>query len=62
MPFARTFARGLRTLFGRDAADRDVSEEVRQYFEDAVAERIAHGATPEEARRGAREELGNAQV
>ncbi|HEU5452172.1 MAG TPA: ABC transporter permease [Terriglobales bacterium] len=62
MPFARTFARGLRTLFGRDAADRDVSEEVRQYFEDAVAERIAHGATPEEARRAAREELGNATL
>jgi len=58
-PF-RQLARGLRVLFRRGAADREVSEEVQQYLEESTAAFLARGFSPEEARRAARMEMGSA--
>ncbi|GMV06037.1 MAG: hypothetical protein AMXMBFR53_23140 [Gemmatimonadota bacterium] len=55
----RRIARGLRALLSRDAAERDLTEEVRGYLDEAVAELLARGRTPEEARREARLRYGD---
>src|SRR5258706_13904133 len=56
----RQLTRGLRTLSNPTAAAQDVDDEVRDYFDQATAELIARGRTPEQARREARLELGTA--
>ena len=60
MSLWRQLTRGLRVLTRRAAADQDLDEEVEHYLEQATAAGIARGLTPEEARRGARLELGSA--
>src|SRR5262249_49554010 len=50
--------RGLRALFHRSAADRDIDDEVQQYLDEATAAHVARGLPSEEARRAARIELG----
>jgi len=52
-------AYGLRKLMHRSSHDRDVADEVEQYFEDATAAWVARGLTSEEARRAVRLEAGN---
>jgi len=46
-------------LLGRPAADRDLSEELDHYVEQATAAHLARGMTPEEAGRAARVEVGS---
>ena len=58
MSLWRQLTRGLRALTDRSGADRDVSDEVEHYLEQATAEGLARGLTPEQARRAARVELG----
>ncbi|MGH7523614.1 MAG: ADOP family duplicated permease [Gemmatimonadales bacterium] len=60
MSLWRQATRGLRRLFDRDAADRDVAAEVQHYLDQATAAGIARGLDPEAARRAAQLELGNA--
>ena len=60
MSLWRQLTRGFRVLTNRPAADRDVSDEVAHYLEQATAAGIARGLTPEQARRAARVELGSA--
>lgn len=55
----RQLTRGFRSLTHSTAADADLSEEVRQYFEEATAEWMERGLNAEDARRAARLELGN---
>ncbi len=55
----RQITRGLRALAHGDAADREVDDEVKHYFEEATAELIAAGLSPGAARRAARARLGN---
>ena len=62
MSLWRQIVRGLRVLTDRAAADRDVSDEVEHYLDQAVAERVARGLPPREALRAARLELGNETV
>jgi putative ABC transport system permease protein len=62
MSFGRQLARGLRALFHRRMADADLADEVRDYFERVVAERVSGGQSPDEARRGAMNEIGNLTV
>jgi putative ABC transport system permease protein len=50
---------GLRGLAHRDQRNKDVADEVEQYFEHATESYIARGLSPEEARRAARLEAGN---
>jgi putative ABC transport system permease protein len=51
---------GLRRLTRPAAADRDVSDEVDHFLEEATAALIARGVAPDEARRQVRLELGTA--
>lgn len=60
MSLWRQLTRGLRVLTHRAAADRDITDEVLHYFEQATAAHVAAGLPPAEARRAARQELGNA--
>jgi putative ABC transport system permease protein len=59
MSLWRQVTRGLRVLADRRAADRDVDDEVRHYLDQAAAELVAGGLSPDAARRAARVGLGN---
>jgi putative ABC transport system permease protein len=59
MSLLRQLSRGLRALTHRAAADRDLSEELRDYLDRATAEYVAQGYEPNAARRAASLELGN---
>jgi len=56
----RHFTRGLHVLTSRRVADQDVADEVQFYLEQATLARIQRGASPDEALRAARLELGGA--
>ncbi len=60
MSIWRQLTHGLRALAKPAAADRDVTDEVQHYLEQAAAALAARGLTPEEALRAARVELGSA--
>ncbi len=62
MALWRQLSRGLRALTHRDAADRDVADEVRDYLEHATAAFEKSGLSPDDARRAARLECGNSTV
>ena len=49
----------MRALFDRPAADRDVTDEVQHYLEQAIAAHRARGLSRAEAERAARLETGN---
>jgi putative ABC transport system permease protein len=53
---------GLRNLLRRPVRDRDVTDEVEQYFEEAEAELRSRGLSAKDARRAARLEAGNMTV
>jgi putative ABC transport system permease protein len=55
----RQLTRGLRVLVHSQAADRDTSDEVDHYLEQATAAFVASGLSPEAAKRAARLELGS---
>jgi putative ABC transport system permease protein len=59
MSLWRQITHGLRSLMQERAADQDISDEVQQYFEEAIAAWMARGLSAENARRAARLELGN---
>jgi predicted permease len=58
MSLWRQLTFGLRSLIDREAAHRDVQDEVRHYLAESAAAHEAQGLSPEEARRAARIELG----
>jgi len=58
MALWRTLGYGLRNLLRGGKRDREVTEEVEQYFEEAVAEWKKSGLSDEEAWRRARAEAG----
>jgi predicted permease len=60
MSLWRQFTRGLRVLGNRKAADREIADEVGHYLEEATAALVAGGLAPDEARRAASLEMGNA--
>ncbi len=60
MSLWRQFTRGVHVLIRRTAADRELADEVEGYLEQATAAFVASGLSPEDARRAARLELGNA--
>ena len=60
MSLWRQLTRGLRVLTRRSAADRDVNDEVESYLHEATEALIAQGLSPEDARRAAQREIGNA--
>jgi predicted permease len=58
MAFWRPVTKGLRVLTRRAAADREIDDELRHWIDEAAAEHVARGLSPEAARRAARAELG----
>jgi putative ABC transport system permease protein len=62
MSFWRHLQRGLRVLIRRQAADRELAEEVDYYLDQSTEELVARGLSPDEARRAARLEMGNVTI
>jgi len=62
MSLWRQLARGLRVLTNRTTADRDVTDEVQHYLEEATNAFVSRGLSAEEALRAARMQLGNTTV
>jgi hypothetical protein len=62
MSLWRQLTRGLRVLRNRRTADQDVADEVQHYLEQAAAALVESGLSPDEARRVAQIQLGNATV
>jgi len=60
MSLWRQLSRGIRGLVNRPAAERDVSDEVAHYVDQAAAAHAANGMSPPDARRAALLEIGNA--
>jgi len=59
MPILRKLISGLKVLFRPEVAEKEMDEELTDYFEEAVAAKIRSGANPEQARREVRLEMGN---
>jgi putative ABC transport system permease protein len=62
MSLWRQLVYGLRSLAHRANRDRDVADEVEQYFDQATQEFMARGLSAKDARRAARLEAGNIAV
>ena len=58
MALWRHLAHGLRVLTRRAAADRDLDDELRHWREEAAAQHVARGLSPEAARQAAAAEIG----
>jgi predicted permease len=59
MSLWRQVSGGVRALLNRRAKERDASDEVEHFVEQATASRVAQGMPHEEARRAALMEIGN---
>ena len=59
MSFWRHASRGVRSLLNRSAADRDIADEVENYFDEAARSLQSTGLSPEEARRAVRLQFGH---
>jgi predicted permease len=55
-------AAGLRALFGKQRAERELDEELRCYTQDAVEHKMREGLQREEAAREARLEIGSMEA
>jgi predicted permease len=62
MSLLRNVATGLRFLFRREQAGRELDEELRSYQEMATKEKMKGGMSPEEAFRAVRLERGSLQA
>ncbi len=62
MSLMRQLTRGLYSLTHGKAADRDIEEELRHFFDEAADELIHDGVSPDEARRRVRMTLGSPRV
>ena len=58
MSLWRQLAHGFHSLLRRAAKDRDIEDEVGQYFEEATADWKSRGLSDEDARQAAGRELG----
>ena len=55
----KSLAKGITSLFHRQHVERELDEELQDYFEASVAHKQRNGMTEEEARRAASVELGS---
>ena len=53
---------GIRRLFRKPRAERELDEELRDFLEESAAEKMRGGMTREEAWRAARMEMGGVEV
>ncbi len=59
MSFLNNFAGGVRNLFRKKQAEREMDDELRAYLDAAAQEKMRSGMSPEQARREARMEMGS---
>lgn len=59
MSLWRQLTHGMRALVRRSTANQDIDDEVRHFYEEAVAAHTAKGLSADDARRAARIEVGN---
>lgn len=62
MSLWRQLTHGLRSIVRRDVTDREVSDEVQHYLDQATAAHVTSGLNPSDARRAAQLEIGNMTV
>ncbi len=62
MPILRRIAGGVRALFRKAQAEREMDEELRGYLDAAAKDKMQNAMTPEEARRAARVEIGSLEA
>ncbi len=62
MPVLRNALAGLRTLFRKREAEREMDEELRAYLDASAGEKMRAGMSREEAFRAARVEMGSAEA
>jgi predicted permease len=55
-------SQGIRSLFRRQALEREMDEELREFVEASAAEKVRHGMSAEQAARAARVEMGSANA
>jgi putative ABC transport system permease protein len=61
MRWLRSISHRVHSLFQKDAVERELDEEMRFHLEHEVAEHVAAGMSPEEARRAALLEFGGVE-
>ena len=62
MRFFSRFAGGLRGLFHRNHVEQEMDDELREYVERHVEQRIANGMSRDAALRAARVEVGSVEA
>jgi predicted permease len=62
MSLLRSLSDGLRSLFGKERAERELDEELRDFLEMAAEEKIKQGMSRKDALRAVRLERGNVEV
>ena len=61
MALLRTLLDGLRGLFRKDQVEREMDEELREYLDAAVREKMRRGMSRADALRAARIEMGGVE-
>jgi macrolide transport system ATP-binding/permease protein len=62
MSLLRKMSRGLRSLFRKEQADRELSDEIGAYVDMAAQEKINQGMNRDQAQRAVRLELGTVEI
>jgi putative ABC transport system permease protein len=62
MSSLQNVAAGLRTLFGKKQAELEMDEELREYLDEAMKEKLRSGMSREKALRAARVEMGSMEA
>src|SRR5260370_16772250 len=61
MKWTRTITQRIRSLFRRNAVERELDQELRFHLENQILENISAGMTPEEARHTATRAFGGVE-
>ena len=61
MNFGKSLVTGLRGLFRKEDAEKELADELTDYLDKSVAEKMRRGMTREEATRSARLEMGGVE-
>ena len=59
MRFFKNLARGVRGLFRKESVEREMDEELREFLDASVADKLNRGMLPEQAIRAARVEMAS---
>jgi hypothetical protein len=62
MGLLSNIAQGIRSLFGRDRIERDMDDELREFVEASIADKLRRGMSVEQAARAARVEMGSSNA